>query len=132
MRTSSAELLIELDRSHPRGLRAQIEDELRTAIRSGRLSAGTPLPSTRSLAVDLGVTRGVVVAAYDQLLAEGYLASRAGSGTTVNATAARDAPPRRLVEGGGPLVVDFRPGRPDVNLFPRAAWLRATRAPPCE
>ena len=128
MRTSSAELLIELDRSHPRGLRAQIEDELRTAIRSGRLSAGTPLPSTRSLAVDLGVTRGVVVAAYDQLLAEGYLASRAGSGTTVNATAARDAPPRRLVEGGGPLVVDFRPGRPDVNLFPRAAWLRATRA----
>jgi GntR family transcriptional regulator / MocR family aminotransferase len=89
MRTSSAEVLIELDRSHPRGLRAQIEDELRNAIRSGRLSGGTLLPSTRALAVDLGVTRGVVVAAYDQLLAEGYLASRAGSGTVVNATVTR-------------------------------------------
>ena len=130
MRTSSVEVLIELDRSHPRGLRAQIEDELRDAIRSGRLSAGTPLPSTRALAVDLGVTRGVVVAAYDQLLAEGYLASRAGSGTTVNATVARGAPRRREVEGGEPLVVDFRPGRPDLDLFPRAAWLRAT-PPPC-
>jgi GntR family transcriptional regulator/MocR family aminotransferase len=129
MRTSSAEVLIELDRSHPRGLRAQIEDELRNAIRSGRLSGGTLLPSTRALAVDLGVTRGVVVAAYDQLLAEGYLASRAGSGTVVNATVTRRRAPRRWgVEGGKPLVVDFRPGRPDLDLFPRAAWLRATRA----
>ena len=128
MRTSSAEVLIELDRSRPRGLRAQIEDELRDKIRSGRLTGGTLVPSTRALASDLGVTRGVVVAAYDQLLAEGYLASRAGSGTIVNATEARRRVPRRQRPGGAPLVVDFQPGRPDLNLFPRTAWLRATRA----
>ena len=81
MGTSSPELLIPLDRSQPRGLRAQIEDELRGAIRAGRLAPGTPLPSTRALAVDLGVTRGVVVDAYDQLIAEGYLAVAAGRGT---------------------------------------------------
>ena len=66
MRTSSSEVLIELDRSQPRGLRAQIEQELKAAIRAGRLAPGTLLPSTRALAADLGVTRGVVVAAYDQ------------------------------------------------------------------
>src|ERR671911_3089426 len=95
MRTSSAEVLIELDRTRPRGLRAQIENELREAIRSGRLAPGTPLPSTRALAADLDVTRGVVVAAYDQLLAEGYLASRPGSGTVVNAKSETRAPTRR-------------------------------------
>jgi GntR family transcriptional regulator / MocR family aminotransferase len=127
MSTSSTEVLIQLDRSRPRGLRAQIEDELREAIRSGRLGGGAVLPSTRALAADLGVTRGVVVAAYDQLLAEGYLASRAGSGTIVNVPAARHRVTRRQGSEDTPVVVDFRPGRPDLDLFPRAAWLRATR-----
>src|SRR5215212_8641523 len=86
MGTTSPDLMIELDRSQPRRLRGQIEDGLRAAIRSGRLPPGTSLPSTRALASDLGVTRGVVVDAYDQLIAEGYLLSRAGSGTTVSAT----------------------------------------------
>ena len=127
MGTSSTELLIELDRSRPRGLRAQIEDELRVAIRAGRLPPGTALPSTRALATDLGVTRGVVVDAYDQLIAEGYLLSRPGAKTTVSSTehraptAARDATP------GVALVVDFRPGLPDLAAFPRTAWGRATR-----
>src|SRR3954470_4664580 len=98
MRTTSSEVLLELDHSRRRGLRAQIEEELRTAIRTGRLVPGTSLPSSRALATDLGVTRGVVVAAYDQLVAEGYLVSRAGSGTVVNATAQevrrRTTPPR--------------------------------------
>ena len=85
--TTSPELLIELNRSKPRGLRAQVEDELRAAIRSGRLAPGTSLPSSRALAADLGVTRGVVVDAYDQLVAEGYLRSQQGSGTVVNAAA---------------------------------------------
>src|ERR671918_1544476 len=107
MRTSSAEVLIELDRTRPRGLRAQIEDELREAIRSGRLAPGTPLPSTRALAADLDVTRGVVVSAYDQLLAEGYLAARPGSGTVVSAAAATPTRPRRDVPEGPPVVVDF-------------------------
>ena len=128
MRTSSAEVLVELNRSRPRGLRAQVEDELRDAIRSGRLTAGTLLPSTRALAADLGVTRGVIVAAYDQLLAEGYLASRPGSGTVVNAKPGARAPTRRPAGDDARVLVDFRPGLPDLGLFPRAAWLRATRA----
>jgi len=82
--------------TRPRGLRAQIEDELREAIRSGRLAPGTPLPSTRALAADLDVTRGVVVAAYDQLLAEGYLASRPGSGlSSTRPSSTRPAAPAR-------------------------------------
>ncbi|HZA77963.1 MAG TPA: PLP-dependent aminotransferase family protein [Acidimicrobiales bacterium] len=128
MRTSSAEVLIELDRTRPRGLRAQIEDELREAIRSGRLAPGTPLPSTRALAADLDVTRGVVVAAYDQLLAEGYLASRPGSGTVVNATGGVRPAARRPRRDDSPVIVDFTPGLPDLDLFPRAAWLRVSRA----
>ncbi len=128
MRTSSAELLIELDRSRPRGLRTQVEDELRDAIRSGRLTPGALLPSTRALAADLGVTRGVVVGAYDQLLAEGYLASRPGSGTVVNASGKSRATVRRPGADDAQILVDFKPGLPDPDLFPRSAWLRATRA----
>jgi GntR family transcriptional regulator/MocR family aminotransferase len=128
MSTTSAEILIELDRTRPRGLRAQVEDELRDAIRSGRLAPGTSLPSSRALATDLGVTRGVVVAAYDQLIAEGYLTSHHGSGTIVTATA-HGAPARRTSSTPAPSVlVDFRPGLPDLDLFPRAAWQRASRA----
>lgn len=128
MRTTSSEVLIQLDRSRPRGLRAQVEDELRDAIRSGRLPPGTALPSSRALAGDLGVTRGVVVAAYDQLVAEGYLASRHGSGTVVNETAQGAARRPPAPSDTVPVEVDFRPGLPDLDLFPRSAWLRATRA----
>jgi len=127
IRTTSPEVLVELDRSRPRGLRAQVEDELRDAIRSGRLAPGTLLPSSRALAADLGVTRGVIVAAYDQLVAEGYLASRHGSGTVVNAAAQGAPPPPSRRSNAPPVLIDFRPGLPDLDLFPRAAWLRATR-----
>src|SRR5215471_14153448 len=121
--STSPELLVELDRSRPRGLRAQVEEGVRSAIRSGRLPAGTRLPSSRALAADLQVTRGVVVEAYDQLAAEGYVTSTAGSGTRVN-----DVTPARGnggVPATGPgraaLRVDFRTGLPDLGLFPRAA-----------
>jgi GntR family transcriptional regulator / MocR family aminotransferase len=127
MRTSSSEVLIEIDRSRPRSYRAQVEDELRQAIRSGRLAPGTLLPSTRSLAGDLGVTRGVIVAAYDQLLAEGFLRSRPGSGTIVNCEFGPAPAPQPQAPMARPLL-EFRPGWPDLNLFPRSAWLRATRA----
>uniref|UniRef100_UPI00389AD600 GntR family transcriptional regulator n=1 Tax=Phytohabitans aurantiacus TaxID=3016789 RepID=UPI00389AD600 len=72
MSTSSPELFVKLDRSRPRGLRAQLERSLRDAIRAGRLRPGVRLPSSRALAADLQVTRGVVIAAYHQLIAEGY------------------------------------------------------------
>jgi GntR family transcriptional regulator/MocR family aminotransferase len=127
MRTSSGEVLIELDRSRQRGLRAQVEDGLRNAIRSGRLASGMALPSTRALAADLGVTRGVIVAAYDQLLAEGYLTALPRSGTVVSAAVQPRDDSRTRSRDDRDVVVDFRPGVPDLDSFPRAAWLRATR-----
>ncbi len=127
--TTSPDLLIELDRSRPRGLRAQVEDGLRAAIRDGRLGPGTRLPSSRALAVDLGVTRGVVVEAYEQLAAEGYVTTVQGSGTRVNDVAAPGPGHDRAAAPAptAPLTHDFRIGLPDLGLFPRAAWARATR-----
>jgi GntR family transcriptional regulator/MocR family aminotransferase len=122
---ASPELLIELDRrSGP--LRAQLERELRETAREGRLTAGARLPATRALAADLGVSRRLVVEAYAQLLAEGYLVARPGAGTYVAAAAgAADGvspqpPPERL-------RFDFFPGAPDLSSFPRSLWLRALR-----
>jgi GntR family transcriptional regulator / MocR family aminotransferase len=121
------ELLLPLRREAPRSLAKQIEDQLRRAIRTGRLRPGARLPSTRDLARQLGVSRGVVVNAYAQLGAEGYLLLRQGSHPNVSEAAALDRaesatspPPRRP-------RFDFRPGVPDLSLFPRAAWLRSLR-----
>ncbi len=126
-RTSSAlELLVPLSRADPRPLHKQLEHELRDAIRSGRLAPAATLPSSRALAGQLGVSRGIVVEAYEQLVAEGYLASRPGGLTQVaraaSTTTARPAGPAPVR-----FAVDFRPGRPDVDQFPRAAWLRSVR-----
>src|ERR1035438_8603480 len=76
-------LLVRLDRSASQPLRAQLEASLREAIRGGRLRAGERLPSSRKLARELGVSRGMVQDCYGQLLAEGYLTSRTGSATRV-------------------------------------------------
>ena len=126
--SASTELLVELRRGRSGPLHAQLERELRTAVRSGRLKPGTALPSTRALATQLGVTRGVVVEAYEQLVAEGYLTGRQRSATRVAAKATQpatvSAPPATVAP---PLRIDFRPGRPDVSQFPRAAWLRSLR-----
>ena len=109
------------------GRRFAIEHALREAIRSGRLPPATRVPSSRALAAELGVARGTVSAAYDQLVAEGFLSARTGSGTVVaglppprtGATPVRAEPPRPRY--------DLRPGDPDVTSFPTAAWLRAIR-----
>lgn len=126
-RTSSTlELFIPLRRDVAVPLYRQLEHELRGAVRSGRLAPDSALPSTRALADQLGVARGVVVEAYEQLLAEGYLASRPGGSTRV----ARVPTPERRpvpVTTHPRFVFDFRPGRPDLDEFPRAAWLRSVR-----
>src|SRR6266566_7699690 len=87
------ELFVELHRDLERSLRAQLEDGLREAARSGRLLAGARLPPTRALAADLGVSRRLVVDAYAQLLAEGYLVARRGAGTYVAEAAASASAP---------------------------------------
>src|SRR2546426_4037052 len=127
IRTSSAvELLVPLRRDGPRALHGQLEQQLRDAVRTGRLPAASVLPSTRALALELGVSRGIVVEAYEQLIAEGYLASRPG-GTTSVAAAATAATVRPPQPEGVPFSIDFRPGRPDLDQFPRRMWLRCIR-----
>src|SRR5215470_16404778 len=81
------ELLLQLERGRVQPLRSQLEAGLRDAIRSGRLQGGERLPSSRELARELGVSRGLVQECYHQLLAEGYLTSRVGSATRVAAGA---------------------------------------------
>ncbi|MET9763275.1 PLP-dependent aminotransferase family protein [Streptomyces sp. NPDC006372] len=105
-----------------------LQAALREAVRSGRLAPGTRLPSSRDLAADLGVSRGLVTEAYEQLTAEGYLRSGQGAGTWVGAAVrsvrprARDLAPR--LPGAR---ADFVPGTPDLSLFPRSAWAAAQR-----
>jgi GntR family transcriptional regulator/MocR family aminotransferase len=119
------------------GLRASLMDALREAIRSGRLTPGTRLPSSRTLAADLSIARNTVANAYADLVAEGWLTSQQGAGTRV----ARRAEPRRAPPSGMARVVFQRPtpirapgitysllpGSPDLASFPRASWLAAAR-----
>ncbi|MER6285178.1 PLP-dependent aminotransferase family protein [Streptomyces sviceus] len=109
------------------GRRAGLERALRDAVRGGRLAPGARLPATRRLAEELGVSRGTVKAAYDQLIAEGYLTARQGSGTVVAPLPAADAGPSRSGARARAPLVDLRPGSPDVGAFPAAAWLKAVR-----
>jgi GntR family transcriptional regulator/MocR family aminotransferase len=128
----SPELLVRLDRSGRQPLRAQLEASLREAIRGGRLRAGERLPSSRELARELGVSRGMVQDCYGQLLAEGYLTSQTGSATRVAdisgqaAAQPSPAPPGRL-RPEPPLIADFRPGVPDLSSFPRTDWAWAVK-----
>jgi GntR family transcriptional regulator / MocR family aminotransferase len=123
--SSAEDLLIELDRSGTQPLHRQIEASIRESIRAGRLRLGASLPPSRTVAAALRVSRGVVVEAYQQLVAEGYLTSRAGGYTqvavesgAVSAAAAVSSPDFRI---------DFGYGRTDVSAFPRTAWLRSAR-----
>ncbi|MBV9810942.1 MAG: PLP-dependent aminotransferase family protein [Solirubrobacterales bacterium] len=121
------EMLLRLDRSAAEPLRVQLEREVREAIRSGRLGAGERLPSSRALAAELGISRGLVLECYSQLQAEGFLTSRSGSATRVaaNALAPREMPARPLAAPR--LAADFRPGVPDLTSFPRRDWSWAIR-----
>jgi GntR family transcriptional regulator/MocR family aminotransferase len=125
--SGSLEVLLRLDRPGGR-LRAQLEDQLRDAVRDGRLGPGAALPSSRALARELGVSRGVVVEAYAQLAAEGYLVARQGAPTRVSEAASPGpgATPA-AAPGERPPRYDFRTGRPDISLFPRNAWLASLR-----
>ncbi len=101
---------------------------MRAAIRDGRLAAGARLPSSRGLAAELGISRGVVTAVYDQLAAEGYLDTRQGAPVRV-AQGVRAQPPRPPAPPLTPrFAYDFSPGLPDLAGFPRERWLRSLRA----
>ncbi|MGI5481109.1 PLP-dependent aminotransferase family protein [Streptomyces lavendofoliae] len=128
------------------GLRSGLMEALREAVRSGRLAPGTRLPSSRSLATDLGIARNTVADAYAELVAEGWLTARQGSGTRVARRAAPRPGPaaghRAAARGGAPAARPvprrpparrsgaahtLHPGTPDLGSFPRAEWLKAAR-----
>ncbi|WP_157876909.1 GntR family transcriptional regulator, partial [Streptomyces graminilatus] len=119
------DLYLEADLSD--GRRAGLERALRDAVRDGRLAPGAPLPATRRLAEQLGVSRGTVKAAYDQLVAEGYLTARQGAGTQVAPLPVLDAEPPEAHARARVPRFDLRPGSPDVGTFPADAWSRALR-----
>src|SRR5258708_25694760 len=113
------ELPLQLDRGRGQPLRSQLEAGLRGAIRSGRLQGGERLPSSRELARELGVSRGLVQECYNQLLAEGYLTSQVGSATRV-AAGARPPPAGSspgLVPPARPIA-RFPAGVPDLPSLP--------------
>ncbi|WP_328990708.1 PLP-dependent aminotransferase family protein [Kribbella sp. NBC_01245] len=119
------DVLLRLDRQSPETLGSQLQNALRTAVREGRLQTGERLPSSRKLATDLGVSRGLVQATYEQLEAEGYLRAFGGSATRVAfspqsavTTLSKPTPVARM-------EIDFIPGRPDLNSFPTRDWLWA-------
>jgi GntR family transcriptional regulator/MocR family aminotransferase len=110
-------------------VRAGLEAALRAAVRDGRLRPGTRLPPSRALAADLGIARNSVADAYGQLVAEGWLTARTGSGTWVTSHAVpAHRPPAVTARPASPPRYDLRPGVPDLSAFPQRAWLAAARA----
>lgn len=151
MQRTEVDLPVTLDRSDPRPLPVQLADGVRDLIDRGVLRPGERIPASRPLAIRWRVSRGTVVAAMDQLIAEGYLTGLAGSGTVVNPGLARAHPSRatpghpraagRSRRTSGPRhpvsetdapkgpVVDLRPGHAggvgSTDPRWRAAWRRA-------
>ncbi|OPF79295.1 GntR family transcriptional regulator [Streptomyces antioxidans] len=142
-RILGSDLHLELTRAGSR--RTALMAALREAIRDGRLAPDTRLPPYRSLAADLGIARNTVADAYAELITEGWLTARQGSGTRV-APRPASPPPRRRAPGperGGPPtgatggrrgprpapypVHNLLPGQPDAASFPRTAWLASAR-----
>jgi GntR family transcriptional regulator / MocR family aminotransferase len=125
-------------------LAAQLYEQLRLSIITGRLHPGDKLPPSRQLASQLGTSRHTVTTAYDRLVAEGYVEGHAGGGSVVTwATEAPQRPagraavlrPAPRTEGWAPSLrpssrcrFDLRPGLPDPALFPVAAWRRRLAA----
>ncbi|WP_329118352.1 MocR-like pyridoxine biosynthesis transcription factor PdxR [Streptomyces sp. NBC_01465] len=124
--TFGADLHLELRGS---GLRAGLTEALREAVRGGRLAPGVRLPSSRSLAADLGIARNTVADAYAELVAEGWLTARQGSGTRVAQRSSARATKRAATQPQArrTSVHSLKPGSPDVGSFPRAQWLKAAR-----
>ena len=127
-------LLLALDRSAATPLGHQLQDQLRATVRDGRLRAGERLPSSRRLSEELRVSRGMVVACYEQLVAEGYLVGTAGSGTRVADGVRRAAGRSQPEETTSPapttrhrVEVDFEYGLPDLRSAPLRDWMWAMR-----
>jgi GntR family transcriptional regulator/MocR family aminotransferase len=109
-------------------LHEQLELALREQIRAGRLGSGTRVPSSRALARALGVSRGVVLEAYGQLVSEGYLVASQGAPTRVAQTPSAELAPLPAESLEPRYDYRFDPGLPDLAAFPRASWMRSAEA----
>ncbi|ACU72568.1 transcriptional regulator, GntR family with aminotransferase domain [Catenulispora acidiphila DSM 44928] len=128
----ATDLSLTVDRESALPLSEQVRGSLRRLIEDGSLGEDSPLPSSRQLAADLAVSRSVVVEAYEQLVAEGYLATRRGSGTRVangigRPSGAASALTRALPERTE-SAWDLRTGTSDLDAFPRREWVRSVTA----
>ena len=128
---TSLAFALERDSKHP--LFVQLCEQIRQRIAEGSLQRNSPLPPSRGFAAELGVSRSTVVTAYDQLVAEGYIEGRAGSGYYVRELGASDVPhpqhrampaPADNIEGSGVPRPHTHPGYPDNRLFPYRPWAR--------
>jgi GntR family transcriptional regulator/MocR family aminotransferase len=119
-----------LDRDAAQPLSVQVAEGLRAAASTGMLRADDRLPSSRSLAQRLGVSRTVIAAAYDQLHAEGWIAGKRGSGTYLTTTpaATRTRPSALPGSTDHPELLDLGPGAPCIEAIDQPAWRRAWRA----
>ena len=116
-----------LERGPGETLRAALGRTLREAIRAGALREGVRLPSSRALALDLGVSRGVVSDAYGQLEAQGFIVTRSRAAPVV-ASIPRSDPSRREPEPQARAPrYDLTPTTPDVTLFPLTRWLASAQ-----
>ncbi|MEP6830662.1 MAG: PLP-dependent aminotransferase family protein [Rhizomicrobium sp.] len=123
-------VLVRIDRRSASPIHQQLYDRIRSAIVEGRLASGERLPSTRNLAIQLGVARGTVDAAYARLAGEGYIIGRGQSGTIVSPALRASTNPARMIppplspESGIAPLLPLRMGLPALDLFPRTLWAR--------
>lgn len=111
-----------------RGRAGWLVDRIREAVDQGRLGVGAPLPPTRTLASDLGWSRGVVVEAYQRLREQGLVVGNSRAGTRISTVPPpRDVRTAVAVPEPPAVLFDLSPGVPDLTRFPQAAWLRAQR-----
>lgn len=124
--TSSVDLHLNLATGDPPGV--ALAGAIREGVRQGRLAPGSVLPSTRALAAELGLARGTVTGAYQQLCAEGFLHTSQGAPTRVAAGVGRPATTAACERGADRPYWDFRTGLPDLSAFPRQQWIAASKA----
>lgn len=124
-----AEIPIELDRRSPVSLAAQVAGHLRSAILNGLLQPEHTLPATRRLATELGISRGVVVRAFEQLSGEGFLESSGAGGTRVAVRPDLQSRPFSEMQPSSSTsrndLIDLTPGRPSASPFTNREWRHA-------
>lgn len=125
---------IEIDKSSEVSCIQQLYVKIREKILLGELKEGEKLPSSRVLAETLNVSRTIILEAYDQLIAEGYLTSKQGAGTFVEAgillhnfSLINDIPSSESIQAKEDAYIDFRSGMPALNMFPRKKWVQVTK-----